>query len=499
MLFKEIEKFDDLHKITNNEMNIKLAELIWSNNTSLSAYRSIDLSKLEYGTSLSEIIYFLIKIAKEKKQDDFDRCFENSLKYLKNNNIDLINNFAYIIKMLFIFSKSYGLDIEKWIGEYINILSTIEDSLKLIWLGEILITRKHCDDNLIEHILSNLTWQYKKDFLDLLKSNCKEIESEILYLDYAKKLEKIASQEQDMKAIHFYELAIEIYSKYNKIEEIDRVKLIKNEIPFDLQKHTVKLSDKKVQQFEMYIEGLKQEINKKISEYKKEEAFSIVFSDISLPKKQNNIATSMNRQSVFRLLGDVISIGDGTKITFTREEDKKRYLEFENYQILLNIYSDVFSQLLEHIKSKVNIYSMIIDIYTKSKIFNEDKKIVIFGLIDRHKNKDIIGFNYIFNPMFEYLIKEILKLNDISPYKSNKDEDKTLGKLLDNNKEILEQIYGEDFYYLLENLFSYEFGLNIRNSLLHGEGMSFLNQKYNDILFYVLIVLITYVRRVEDA
>jgi len=495
MLFKDIEKFEDLYETT----NVELTQLIGNNNTSISAYNKIKLSELEYNTPLSEIIYFLIKTAQERKQEDFDKCFESSLKYLKQNDIDFINNFAYIIKMLFIFSKSYTLDIEKWITEYKKIIYRIEDSLNLIWLGEILIKKGLCDNSLISHILSYLTWQHEKDFLDLLKSNCKEIESEILYLNYAKKLEEIASDEKDMRAIHFYELAIEIYSKYNKYEEIDIIKLIKNKIPFNLKEHTLTLSDEKVQKFEIYIEKLKKEIDIKISQGKIDEAFSIVFSEICLPKKQNNISTSMNNQSVFRLLGNIVSIGDGTKITFTSEEDKKRYLEFENYQVSLNIYSHIFSQLLEHSKSKIDIYDMIVNIYQESKIFDKTKSLVILDLIDRHKNEDIIGFNYIFSPMFEYLLKKILKLNNISPYKSDKEEDKTLGKLLDNNKEILEQIYGEDFYYLLENLFSYKFGLNIRNSLLHGEGMSFLNKKYNDILFYVFIILITYVRRIEDV
>ncbi len=495
MLFKDIEKFEDLYETT----NVELSELIGNDNTSIPAYNKIKLSELEHNTPLSKIIYFLIKTAQEREQEDFDKCFESSLKYFKQNDIDLINNFAYIIKMLFIFSKSYNLDIEKWITEYEKIIYTIEDSLNLIWLGEILIKRGLCDNNLISHILSYLTWQHEKDFLDLLKSNCKKIDSEILYLNYAKKLERIASNAKDMKAIHFYELAIEIYSKYNKKEEIDRIKLIKNDIPFNLKEHTITLSKEKIQKFEMYINKLKQEINIKISQDKREDAFSIVFSDISLPKKNTTISNTINNQSVFLLLGDIISIGDGTKITFTSDEDKKRYLEFQDYQVSLNIYSHIFSQLLEHSKGKIDIYDMIIDIYQESKIFDKAKSLIILDLIDRHKNEDIIGFNYIFSPMFEYLLKEILKLNNISPYKSDKEEDKTLGKLLDSNKEILEQIYGEDFYYLLENLFSYKFGLNIRNSLLHGEGMSFLNKKYNDILFYVFIVLITYVRRVEDV
>jgi hypothetical protein len=122
-------------------------------------------------------------------------------------------------------------------------------------------------------------------------------------------------------------------------------------------------------------------------------------------------------------------------------------------------------------------------------------------LLFKYKDNDIIGFNYIFLPTFEYLIKEIMKLNNISPYKILIEEDKSLEKLLKNDKtkEIIEQIYGEDFYYLLENLFSYEFGLNIRNSLLHGNGMSFLNQKYTDILFFTFVVLITYARKIKSV
>jgi hypothetical protein len=495
MLFKDIENFEDLNEIDNS----KLSDLIWDDNTSISAYNKIKLSELKYDTPLSEMIFFLIKTAQERKQEDLDRCFKCSLKYLKNNDIHFINHFSYIIKMLILLAKIYKLNIEHWITEYKTIISTIDNSLNLIWLGEVLIKAKLCDENVVNHILSNLTWQHEKDFLDLLKLNCKNIDSEILYLNYAEKLEKIASKEQDMKAIYFYELAIEIHNKYNRKEDIDRIKLIKNEIPFNLKEHTITLSSEKVQKFKIYIDELKQKIDIKISQDKKEEAFNIVFSNISLVNKNETISNTINNQSVFRLLGDIISIGDGTKIIFTKEEDKQRYLEFENYQISLNIYTDIFSQLLEHIKSEIDIYDIIIDIYQESQIFEETKNLVILDLINRHKNKDIIGFNYIFNPMFEYLLKEILKLNNISPYKTDKEEDKTLGKLLDKNKKILEEIYGEDFYYLLENLFSYKFGLNIRNSLLHGEGMSFLNKKYNDILFYVLVILITYVRRVKDV
>ncbi|MEA3315975.1 MAG: DUF4209 domain-containing protein, partial [Campylobacterota bacterium] len=113
-----------------------------------------------------------------------------------------------------------------------------------------------------------------------------------------------------------------------------------------------------------------------------------------------------------------------------------------------------------------------------------------------------IGFIYIFNPTFEYLIKQIIKINKnsgVSEYKVTIDEDKSLDKLLDDNNSLLKNIFGEDFYYLLENLFFYKFGLNLRNTLLHGDGIEFIDKKYVNTLFYILIVLITYAKEIEDV
>ena len=74
MLFKNIEEFEDLTKIDNCE----LENLIWKANTSIPEYQKIKLSELEYDTTLSEMIFFLIKTSQDRKQEDLDRCFKLS-------------------------------------------------------------------------------------------------------------------------------------------------------------------------------------------------------------------------------------------------------------------------------------------------------------------------------------------------------------------------------------------------------------------------------------
>jgi hypothetical protein len=494
MLFKDIESFEDLMKCEKREVSHLVAKKL----TSIKQFKTISLSELEYATKLSEIVYFLIKIVQDRNQEDFDRCFKNTLEYLEANNIHLIHDFSYIIKMLLLFSKSFRFDLKEYIQEYIKIIYTEKKSINLRWLIAPLINSKNCDNDLIEYVLLKLEMRHEAKILELLKKNCNSMDMQKLNLNYAKKLEKLASEEESLKAIYFYELAIDIYLKFNKVADIERIKPIKNKISYDLDTYEISFSDEIVKVFEEYTESLKQEIDKELLQDNREKAFNILFSNIFLPKKEENISNTI--RTPFRSLGNITSIGDGTKITFSSEEDKKRYLQFENYRLSLDIQMNIFTELLKYSShQKLNIYAIINDIYIQSEIFDIERESLILDLIKRHKNRDIIGFNYIFNPTFEYLLKEICKLNNISPYKTEREEDKTLGKLLKNNKDILEKIYGKDFYYLLDNLFSYEFGLNIRNSLLHGNGMSFLNQKYFDILFYVFIVLITYVRKIEDV
>ena len=496
MLFKDIRKISDLSKI--QEKNIK--DFIFQKSKSISKLRKVDISSLEYKSKLSTIIYYLLKAIKNHNQDDFDKCFKDTLFYLKECKVDSISHFSYIVDILLFIKETFSFNLKDYLERYYDILLNESDSLKLLWLNEVLITNKYCDKEIIEHTLSKLSYQHENDLLTMLKKNCnKKLDVKKYFINYAQKLEDMASKEEALKAIYFYELAIEIYAIYSKNSDIDRIKLIKNDIPYNLEKYSISLSESANDEFDKYINELKEMIDEHVSKKESLKAFNILFSNLVIPSKDENIVNSMTNQTTFRMLGNITSINDGSKITFKDDIEKKKYLEFENYRLSLDIYFSIFSRLLQYLTKKINIYSLINQIYDDSLLYDEKRESIIRDLIDKHKNKDNIGFNYVFFPTFEYLIKEIMKINDLSPYKISNEEDKTLNKLLENSKDILEKIYGEDFYYLLENIFLHSFGLNMRNALLHGEGISFLDKKYTDMLFFILVVLITYARRLENV
>ncbi len=138
-------------------------------------------------------------------------------------------------------------------------------------------------------------------------------------------------------------------------------------------------------------------------------------------------------------------------------------------------------------------------VYFNAKLF-----LIFFDSSLSVQNKiDILSYdmvNYCY-PIAGALIKILLKANEIST--KNRDtgveEDISLNSLLSGKgKTLIEKIYGRDFFYLLENLFLYEYGFNLRNALMHGEGLNYLDKQYADICFYVLVVLISRGGVLED-
>jgi hypothetical protein len=179
-----------------------------------------------------------------------------------------------------------------------------------------------------------------------------------------------------------------------------------------------------------------------------------------------------------------------------------RYHKFETYsRNLFLIDYQKMSALMEYVILNMNFEQSVQNIYKSSIFHEEQREFVVLDMIKKYLSKDYIGFMYQFVPNFEALIKVLLKANEISV--KNRDtggeEDISLNSLLSGKgKTLIEGIYGRDFFYLLENLFLYEYGFNLRNALMHGEGLGYLNKQYADICFYVLVVFVSRGGVLED-
>ncbi|MEA3314804.1 MAG: hypothetical protein U9Q30_02960, partial [Campylobacterota bacterium] len=326
MNFKNIKEFYDLYNISNKE----LGNLILNHSKDIKEFNKINLE--EYNTNLSKIIYFLIETIKNKKQEDFNKSFECCLIYMQKGEFDSINDFAYIIEMLLFISKTFKFNIDDWINKYYEEIYKINDSLNLLWFNEALIKNKYCNDKkLIDYNLLNLNYHHTKDYLEILDKYCKKINIEELYINYAKKLEKLASKDKGYKSIYFYELAIDIYRKYNKTSDINRLNNTKNNIQYDLNNYSIEIP---MEEINRYIVRIKKVIDEKLIDKDTESVFNILFSNLFLPKKDDNIKNTIEIPSTLRMFGNIVSIGSGRKQVF-KEEDKNRYLQFKNYCISL--------------------------------------------------------------------------------------------------------------------------------------------------------------------
>lgn len=503
MSFKSISSFIDIYHLDKPFQDLLLYYEDIPQGRVIAHIKKIDISTLDYETILSKLVYFALKFIHTRDKEDFDSAFGALLEMideLEENSFD--HGLSYILDVLLLGCMTYKISIEVEINTYKQKLDIVKDGLAYMWLSLPLMKYGYCDEAIILKALSEINLNLQLSYLeDLKKYDCGGIDVDGLFVSLAQKYKEAGDSTTSMQANYFYDLAIDIYKKYSMTDEIDAIKLKKEDVVLELTEHFISLEPELIAAIQNHIEKIKSHIKTCLENKEYEKAFSLGFSPYVLPKIEDTKSVAGSTKGVFMQLATVLPYTEGRNGKL-KDGEYIRYHEFETYsRNLFLIDYRRMSALMEYVILNMNFEKSVQNIYKGSIFYESHREFVVFDMISRYLSKDYIGFMYQFVPNFEALIKIFLKANGIST--KNRDtgveEDISLNSLLSGKgKTIIEQIYGKDFFYLLENLFLYEYGFNLRNALMHGEGLSYLDKQYADVCFYVLVVWISRGGVLED-
>lgn len=503
MEFKNISSFIDIYHLDKPFQDLLLNYDQIPQGKVITHIKKIDISILSYETILSKLVYFTLKFIHTRDKSDFDSAFGalcEIIDTLDEHNFD--HGLSYILDVLLLGCMTYKINVDIEIDIYKQKLDSVKDGLAYMWLSLPLMKYGYCDEAIIAKALSGINLNLQQSYLeDLKKYYCGGIDVDGLFVSLAQKYKEAGDATEGMRANYFYDLAIDIYKKQSMTDEIDAIKLKKEDVKLELQEHTISLKPEHITAIQNHIEKIKSHIDTCIANSEYEKAFSLGFSPYVLPKVDDTKRLAGDTVPLFGQLATVMPYTAGRNGKL-KDGEYIRHWEFETYSrnFFLIDYQKM-SALMEYVIENINFEQSIENIYKSSVFYESHREFVILDMVSRYLSKDYIGFMYQFVPNFEALIKILLKANGISTKnrETGVEEDISLNSLLSaKGKILIEQIYGRDFFYLLENLFLYEYGFNLRNALMHGEGLNYLDKQHADICFCVFVVLISRGGVLED-
>ncbi len=495
-----IHSFNDLFNISNTKISELLLNYGDIEKSKIIGYISdIDISDIDKDNELSSCIYYSLSFIKSRDKKFLDKSFKYFYKIIPCESGNSTFLFA-IADMLFYASNIYKINLDDIVQEYKKEILKIENDIDFVWLVFALVQNEFCEDKLISKVFdSNVSLSLKESLLGDIKKNCSSGKFE----DYSIKLVNIiinlAENSNGLQADYYYNLVIDIYKKISKNDEIDRIKLKKKRLDLrnDVQQHSIKIPTKDL---DISINNnITTRIDNALKEDKVLKAFEIVFNTHILPN------TNTTRENIsLGVLAHLVTISPitaGRKGVVSEKDKEEDYFFYKQYGMgLMSVYSYVFYKVFDYLSTRVNLKDIIIKMYKTSPIYDTDREKLFENIVEKYVQDDYVGFSYSIIPNIEYLIKKILILNNISPHNREykKEEDITLNSLVSKNKELLSKIYGQDFNTLLEYFFIYEYGLNMRNALMHGDGLSYLSKKYSKWLLFIFIILIRYSKELKN-
>jgi hypothetical protein len=215
-----------------------------------------------------------------------------------------------------------------------------------------------------------------------------------------------------------------------------------------------------------------------------------LFTDYLLPSKE-----TVEKQSadlpLHYMITTVKPMTEGRSGILTTDAESREHWKatvLNNALMILALYK--IHRLMAWFVEKYGVEGLkecLIAVYQNSIIYDEKREVLIADVIDKYLKNDFFGFVYSVIPQIEHSLKVLLENTGISV--RGRDikylEEITLSTILSNYKENLINILGENFYEVLWLCFLYDFGLNIRNSVLHGGGLTYLSKQYAILLLFI--------------
>ncbi|MGD0626107.1 MAG: DUF4209 domain-containing protein [Thermodesulfobacteriota bacterium] len=216
-----------------------------------------------------------------------------------------------------------------------------------------------------------------------------------------------------------------------------------------------------------------------------------LFNNHLLPSK-GSIEKQSDNMPITYVITTVTPMTEGRSGVLTTEEEKKEHWKATLLNRMLFTYS--FYQIYKILEWFIEKYGVegleecLTYIYQQSTVYDERREALVISVIKKYFADDVIGFVYSVIPQIEHSLKMLLESVGISVRERDIKylEEINLNTILSNYKQNLIDILGEDFYEVLWLCFQYDFGLNIRNSVLHGGGLTYLSKQYALLLFFIL-------------
>lgn len=289
----------------------------------------------------------------------------------------------------------------------------------------------------------------------------------------------------------------------DKVGDTTKIKNLKKQIKeLDISSELKEIRLSKEQQKELeeaykkhieHIEKLIEDYTNRILQLAVDQVIPIIMSDKGLEEinvqREKKLVEELARKSPLRyFVSRSLEMGD--KIIQQHDDELMKRNDL-NMQLILNIrekfwiWTKIFDELTKKWKlSEAVVCSFLVNC---KAVTNADFEIIMEGVI-KHFEKDFISSISILTPKIESTLLSLLdkKGADVTSYKENLISERALGGLL--GIKDAEELFREDFTYLMR-VFLVEFtGMNFRNRLTHGKTtLTEFNETVSTAILFILL------------
>jgi len=305
-----------------------------------------------------------------------------------------------------------------------------------------------------------------------------------------------------VKGFHYLNIALQFFERAGQKDKIDRLKveIYKKEEEILLKEKEYTLPQEVEEKLRCNLEKLKHKVLEKLKEEGCIEALGLIVNPFSLPNRDLVNKSVKESSPIMYSLASVIPITEARVGYLNSKEEYEKFQKAQLLQMLLfistmNFFIPVVELLIENLGKRAFV-DCVLKLYRNSFLYEPQREGLLEAVIKSFVDESYSSVNLVLIPNIEHMLKVFFLKNGINIFdrKAFKLEAITLNAILsqDNRREIIERYFGKEFYDLLWLMFEYEYGLNMRNALMHGEGLIYTSKYYVYLVFFVFLYLLLY-------
>lgn len=478
-----------IDKLNNFFIKARLSDVLWkrkkhNNFGKIASENYFEITKIILNSDKKYLaknpIVSCVKISKIINENDLNTSIIQYLIKFINDNKEK--------EEYFIIDKIIKFFIEEKHGNLIDLINPLENLIQLSENNnkfEMAISRNDLLIRIYE-INKNIELKRKHQFISIqiLKKYSFKLEkskdfftASTILIEAYERLKKIADSKEYRERLN------------DKIVELQ----MKSKDSFPYQSIKTDISDLVNLSIE-HVKGL--EIKEVLNKF----AFVINFKEIELLKK--DVIENIKNSAFIHFTTQIITDEKGRKVAdvpnidfknFDTESDSFKSHMIQNSVLMANLNSKsilfpIFQTILnEHY---IDITTLMNFVNYNPFIPDDRQDIFLKGFKYCFKNDFTTGMSILI-PQFEYLIKNLLKINGINISTFNKNgrtqEDRMLSELFHDFKKELKIIIGEGLFFEINHIFNEKASFNIRNNFCHGNmGKNELNSYHTFYAFWLM-------------